>query len=260
MKARLPTGARVEPSVFLVAVLATAASFISVFSWFDPVAFPERAPSQSERRSPDEHVVFVTASEAPFIPRLAVRPSGTVRLERMPAATRDSARAVPSTSGIQETAVPVPRRPLGADMTPSPSLLPSAESHRRLAPFIILPRRRNPLAPQPGLTAAQRESVLFEIRYALPAAAATRIATREEQDSLRREMAAPGTIPGRKAGEQGLVGRAGGFPFPLFSAGPSRAERLRDSVANAEFMRLLSRLQDRVRLKRDSAHVAAPSP
>ena len=57
-----------------------------------------------------------------------------------------------------------------------------------------------------------------------------------------------------------VSGAGGSIPFPLFSRGPSRKQRMRDSIIYAENLRLLARVMERARAKRDSLRAADSLP
>jgi hypothetical protein len=82
------------------------------------------------------------------------------------------------------------------------------------------------------------------MRTALPALARARVPTQSERDATIKERMLKLHLAGRPL----LVpadGVGGGFALPLFSPGPSRAERVRDSIAFAESRPCLERLRQR---------------
>ena len=97
----------------------------------------------------------------------------------------------------------------------------------------------------------------MELGVMLPRLARNRVPTVAERDSLMRVAARENVIPGRRASFHAALG--GGISAPLFSAGPSPAERRRDSIGNAEYMVRLARLQERVRPRKDSIRIADSS-
>ena len=125
----------------------------------------------------------------------------------------------------------------------------------RATPF-SLPDVRNSLEHAP-LSAREEDSVRRELATSLARLARERRPTVAERDSLMGVAARAATIPGRPAQAGRSMG--GGIAFPLFSPGPSPAERRRDSIGNAEYVARLRRLQDRVRLRNDSVRIADSS-
>jgi hypothetical protein len=70
--------------------------------------------------------------------------------------------------------------------------------------------------------------------------------------SVREEMARGGGTHGVSGQQPGVLSAGVSIPFPLFSSGPSAAERKRNAVIDADNQARLRRLQDVVIAQRDS--------
>ncbi|MES2177662.1 MAG: hypothetical protein V4550_07325 [Gemmatimonadota bacterium] len=264
MKTRLPVNRQFDLRSLLVAVLATALSFAAVLSSVGPELFDLRQPARPDQQIAMEHVDFVERLPLPTAPPVVAGTASSAAVEgRLPETTpaADTARRREAARVIIGPAAPA-AAPSGNSVT----AVPVPYAGRGKTTLLFIPKPIDPFAPPPPLTGYQRDSLLNLMRLAVPTTAANRVATREEQDSLWRAKSSPGTIPGRKAGEQGgfvlpgpWSGRydpsktdTGGGGVTFLSPGPSRAERKRDSVANSQFLASLSRLQARARVKQDS--------
>ncbi len=190
----------------------------------------------------------------------------------------------PAQSGVREATIPrsAEARGTGAAVSPptpvsqrqdtassrivpsnavTPSLVPPAMRPGYLRTTLLPPRPRNPFLPAPLLTRTEMDSMLAILRDSMPALSRLRVMTVAERDSLMRVMANSRLVPGRPAQMPGYpsaggLSNAGGISAPLFSSGPSAAERRRDSAANVEYLARLRRLQDRVLARRESVRVA----
>lgn len=70
-------------------------------------------------------------------------------------------------------------------------------------------------------------------------------------------MGGEGAVGGNPAIRGGGMRAAGGFSLPLFSSGPSKAQRKKNEAIDAEYQMGLRRLEDRMLLKRDSIRILA---
>ncbi|MEO7454766.1 MAG: hypothetical protein ABIY52_00795 [Gemmatimonadaceae bacterium] len=144
----------------------------------------------------------------------------------------------------------------------APSLAPPPRAPRYLRSAPIAPiYGRNPFVPVAPPTRAEAESILGGMKDSLNFLVVHRVMGTAERDSLMRVMATAHVIPGRAAQMPGYppkggLSNSGMIAVPLFSAGPSAAERRRDSAANFEYLARLRRLQDRVQARRESLRVA----
>ena len=257
MRVRLPDAKRLPPASFGLAVLLAGASFALVLASAGPRLWLI-GTSSADVELPREEVVYVRARAVPPGLGTNARPSPP----RATAARNDSAG--PSRVRASGTVPPAEPPPAGATGTPRPSLLPSA-SPKKPEPFITLPKPFNPFVPPPEPTARERDSLFGESMRKPRSITSIAEQARAKRDSTMRAMGSPGTIPGRRAGDQNQGGGVGGAVGVSFlSPGPSRAERARDSSANAGFLDVLSRLKARAKLKADSLHADSlrrnPSP
>jgi hypothetical protein len=70
-------------------------------------------------------------------------------------------------------------------------------------------------------------------------------------------MGGEGAVGGSPAVHGGGMTVGGGFSLPLFSSGPSKAQRKKNEAIDAEYQLGLRRLEDRLLLKRDSIRILA---
>ena len=182
------------------------------------------------------------------------RPS-TTRRHRLPrtSATRAPSSTVPgpapSTVTIVDTTAP---HELSAAVTPMDS---GANAPSRVVNPIAV--RRPLISLSTSLDAAGRDSVWAEVRKALPLLALSRIRAQPEKDSLLRSEAlrqmtwrgGPLPISGiwSSLDVATISTGGGGISAPLFARGPTRAQRVRDSVVHADNLRRLARLAARAR-------------
>lgn len=202
------------------------------------------------RRAP-EHVVFVTPSRpvpatAPSAsqPRSsrAFAPVGARRDSGSTPAARREATAPPAaeTPGIRPNE---PASPRASDWL-ARSLAPLAADRRVAAPA------------HQSLTEAGRDSLLDSLRRALPEDLKRPVPpSPAERDSLAREESmrrrAQADVPGART--QVVLGTVS---FPFLSSGPTREQRRRDSIVNADNLARLGRLAERARARRESTIVA----
>lgn len=190
---------------------------------------------------------------------------------------RAAVPAVPLTAAARVTALPSrasvrgaePRRgaptvdsaaaPSAVAATPAEAARDASPSASRLAvprapsSLFTAPTPHNPFAAPSAPSAAERDTKLGGLRDSIAILARTRVPTREERDEQLRAAErdarlSPVHSPGIAAG--------GSIPLPLFSSGPSRRERVRDSVAFAENRARLERLAARARARVDSVRRA----
>jgi len=249
--ARLRAASAVDLPSGLIALVLTVAAFASVFVVSARTLLFQSETVLVERAIPLETLVFLEPTVS--APRVEEPPQlrPPVGVTARPAASSPRVRVVDTGS----TPAPAARAKPSTLAGPEPTFLPPYRPQSRSTPSPFeLPRARNPFVPEAQWTRAQIDSTLEEMRHAIPIFAATRTPTAAERDSLMREQARERTIPGRAPQMPGGVG--GSIGVPLFSAGPSAAERRRDSSANAEYVARLRRLQARVSASRESLRVA----
>ena len=163
------------------------------------------------------------------------------------------------TAPASPVATPAPR-----DTGSTPNNTPVLSPSTRLTwsppakPFFELEKPRLGLERRAS-TGAEQDSIARVRALEFAEAAARRVPTQAEKDEQWKEFGRPGTIPGRTAGEQGMVatrGSGGGISAPFLSAGPSKAQRRQDDSAAAVGRAILARLQERLRRKQDSLRLA----
>lgn len=245
MNARLTLRSPLSPHACAVGLVLTLTLFASVLSWIDPVVLTSTTEPEVSVAPRAERVHFVPAS----VPTLPDVPAATIFQRTARPATTDSSSRPARSEEIAPSAASA-SHPVEETNTLTPQAsrlsLPSSTWHNRDP---SLPYIREAAERRAPLTAAERDSA----NRAFAREAATRVPSAEERDSAQRAKSAPGTIPGRRAGEQG-VGVGGSIPIPLpcFCSAPSAAERKRDSVALAENLERLARLRARAQARRDS--------
>jgi hypothetical protein len=117
------------------------------------------------------------------------------------------------------------------------------------------------------LSAAERDSTLLALGAAVPELAARRVVPQGERDARAKEAMLGMRLSGRillvpPDNSGGLI--TSSIPLPVFSGGPSRAKRRRDSVAVASEQVVRDRLRQRAdslrQLRADSAAGRLPAP
>lgn len=251
--ARLRAHRAVDIWSAVVALPLTMAAFASVLVVSARTfSFDFTAP-RVDQSSPQETLVYLER------PATAVRRDEQSIPTRVPRAATERAAAAPmrvraDTASVRTSFPPTSARSEGL-AGPAPVLLPRYRPQLRSTPSPFdLPRVRNPFVPEEQWTRAQIDSMLEEMRHAIPILAAARTPTAAERDALIKEQTRERLIPGRAAQMPGAAGMS--ISVPLFAAGPSAAERRRDSAANAEYVARLRRLQARASASRESLRVA----
>lgn len=249
VNARLALSPPLSPHALAAGALLTLALFASLLSWVDPLALPSSPNPEQASTQREEEIHFVPTPVSTAAPVASPDATKFVRVPREPRIDSSSA-PVRIEPAAQPTvaAHPVPE-PTSA-LTPHASrlTLPSSTWNNRDP---SLPYLKDAVRSTAPLTAAQRDSA----NRAFAREAAARIPSADERNDAERAKSSPGTIPGRRAGEQGAIGAGGSIsiPFPFLYPGPSSAQRKRDSVALAENQDRLERLKARAQAKRDSA-------
>ena len=111
------------------------------------------------------------------------------------------------------------------------------------------------LSPRPrALTAIGADSARRALGSDVPRLALTRKPSQEEIDALLREQEREQASAWDAHRPVALPVAGGGvsMPFSLFSAGPSKAQRKRDSIVNADYVRRLRRMLAFARERLDS--------
>jgi hypothetical protein len=124
--------------------------------------------------------------------------------------------------------------------------VPTARVGPLLGP-VAIPRFR-------PLTAIGQDSARRALGADVPRLALTRKPSQEQVDEQAREQARGGTAMWESHRPVALPMAGGGVsvPFPLFAAGPSPAQRKRDSIVNADNLRRLHRMLEFARARLDS--------
>jgi hypothetical protein len=203
-------------------------------------------------RRASEHLVLVTPRRpVPPLAPSAPSPTGS-RRGFAPAGARNDSGSAPVARG--ETAAPPAAESPGVRPNEPTSPRASDWLARSLAPLAA--DRRIAATGEKPLTAAGRDSLLDSLRRALPEDLKRPVPPRPaERDSLAREESirrrAQADVPGVRP--QVVLGTVS---FPFLSSGPTREQRRRDSIVNADNLARLGRLADRARARRESTIVA----
>lgn len=246
----------------VVAFLATTALFVAAFLAMTTLRGQRREtlPAANDRTTVVEFQPPrpVAPPPRPIVPprrtspRQAVVPSPPGPVTRAPVTQSPPLITPPSTNAPRDSSrlggkIPTgPLSPLGPIFEP-----PTIESHpdpattARGAPI----SRAGVTGESPALTPSQRDSILA-LKMALIAKMSRDWVPSEEdkREIAQREKELGG---GARRGAGGL-GVGGSIPFPLFSKGPSPAERKRNEKIDADNQLRLKRLQERAVALRDS--------
>ncbi len=216
--------------------------------WLPPVAAPHPpvAPPRVTRTVPPVHTAApATPALTPPIIAPATSAAGASSISGVGARTGSAADSAASHPPIVPLA-PIqlaPTQPLRA--VPNPP----RDTHTGVGGAPVAPAAvTNSWA---SLTTAQRDSIVHAYMSGLSLNAP--MSDRERADAARRGYQPPihNGQPDAQARAQ-TVGGGVSIPLPLFSPGPSAAQRKRDSIVAAENGLRLARLHDRVLLQRDS--------
>ena len=248
MNTRRPQRPPYTRRAFVAGLLLTLGSFMSILKTTRPFLSSSEPKARTALDVSTEAVRYVTAAPRTTAPVPNAR-RATFIVPHHPTDSTASRQVPDVVVSPTESAQP--------PTAPSAALAPQASRLSLPTPSWRTPDYTRPnggkevAGPRAPLTAAERDSA----NRAFARAAAARVPSPEEKDSILQAMQRPGTIPGRRAGEQGGGGGVGGsmdVPIALFTPGPSRAERKRDSLALAENLERLARLRARMEAKRDS--------
>lgn len=234
------------------ATALTAALFTAVLATLSVRGAWRASPvSQAPPSAPREELVFVdgiTAREAPP-PESPARATTSPRV-RSAMRGPPPAPQPPATDSAASAASGTPARPRAGEET----VLRLAPPRAAAAPFArSVPR--DPFAPAGPPSAAQRDAVLGALHDSVPALARARVPTRDERDEAMRKASLDARLSPTRTPSGGLAAGVS-FSLPIFSAGPSRRERVRDSAAFAENRARLERLAARARARVDSVRRA----
>jgi hypothetical protein len=198
-----------------------------------------------------------TAVQQPTLAPMApvIRPVDVAPMTRPPEPVRDTsiAGSAPGTSKPSLTDL-VPLRDV-------PTFPPRADNVRRPAPF----GPAGVTARAGVISTGARDAIATAKMVGIGVLAARYKPTAQEKEAIRQQNepglpeygraarmdGQPRSVPLMNGGSAVAI-PLGSIAFPLFSPGPSPAERKRNAVIDAENRLLLRRLQDRVALLRDS--------
>lgn len=261
------------------AALATVLTFGAGIAVLDAT----RLPSWNVRHAAPavEQITYVAPRQVPVEPILprSERAAPVSALPTRPEPAAQAPRDIPPLAMPVPASIPPSSHDSGAIsfVVPSPSRS-STNSATTLAPSsapqLAGPRLRASIRGQTSSSsAAIRDSVLTAFSRSVPRLARERVPTQTERDERAREVAHANQRareehrPVRSSDFAGAAAQMGGFsisiPIPWLSAGPSRAERTRDSLIMLENARILKHLQaraDSARLARESRDSAPPNP
>lgn len=234
----------------VVATAITAAGFVAVFVALAPLGLRSFAAPTSGERQGEERLEYIALPPSePVVVTPSVSRAQRRRPQVAPASPMTSAESEDIASGDTASApATVAARndaPASASTRPSLSRLVPPRSARGAASWVAT--ARDPFATSAPASPAQQDSLLAELRHALPAMARARVQTASERDAAIKERMLLMRLAGRPllAPPQG-GGGGGAFDLPLFSPGRSRSERVRDSIAFEEDRPRRERLRQRV--------------
>jgi hypothetical protein len=266
------------PSV-VVSLAITAASFASAF-----VAMRSLPDWTSEARSTNIEAPVVLRFPTPVDQAPAVKPppieKRDVRSNRADPATIPSSVAPAVAPLVAPLSTPL-TMPSSAARADSSGVSAAAENSSGSPARIAAPARASgkgaPIAPagidladRAANTPAVRDSILRERMSAIPGLARTHAPSGAERaelegsqllaSALRQRVSTAGNsrdlvvLQGKGKDGVGAVGGPGivSIDFPLFSSGPSPAQRRKNETLDADYQLRLRRLQDRAYLERDS--------
>jgi hypothetical protein len=242
----------------LVASLATVVAFLLLLDTLvRATAVPVVVPTDAVTT---ERVTFVTPRPPSVEIPASLRSRGpasarsTAPLPAVPAPSRDTAASSPSAPpgpGVRHVPAAAAVVTVGA---PSSRLMPS-RSGASLVPAPGFDPFRERAAPSPEM----RDSLLRDMRDTIAIVARTLVMTGAQRDALIKEGMLRNKVSGRTLLDPGVGngtyrGGAGGIPLPFLEPGPSRGQRVRDSISFAENRARLQRLRARA----DSLRAARP--
>ncbi len=251
-----PNDAR-SPWAQAVAIAFTAAIVVAVSIPLAPRGRP--TASTTSRRAPaPEHVTYLSPTlPVPRPPPPRTREANRTRAAPPPAppASPPAVRFAPPPPDSSPTS----HAPAGASGTRPPAV-PLTVDRRRAAAGAPGGARLGPLIAPSGFSARQSLSAIGmdSARRALagdvPRLALTRKPSQAQIDAeLReRERQQASTWEAHRPVALPLAGGGVSVPFPLFAAGPSRAQRRRDSIVNADYVARLARMMKFARARLDS--------
>lgn len=219
----------------MLAMTVSAARLYELFNG----ALPARANVVTEQ------ITFVAASDRAWlsttVPAHARR--GTVAIPGIPLRTRtDAVGAAQDTRPVAQTMEDPSVDPTIPFRVVPPSHAPKPTSPSRFETF-----PRTPMT----FSKAQMESVMVTLETGI-ARAPLLPPTPAQRDSMLRDQSLRGAMARDQGRPAAVAVAAGGFPFPLFSSGPSRAQRRRDSIIHAGNVKRLENLAALARARRDS--------
>jgi len=247
---RARSTAAVDPQSALVATVLAFAAFGATFASVHGMRLRDLDLRTPVERAP-ETIAYIAPRPLAASVVLPVQPPLPTPSVAGPKSPRPAmVDVLPSPSGVDTSSA----GPLAPALNATVVTAPSA----RLAPS---PRRAGTASWIPGIVydpfveraappAAVRDSLLGDLRAAMPAMARTRVYTPSERDAVIKEGMLRNKVSGRvlldpPVGNGTYSGTSGGIDLPLFSPGPSRAVRVRDSIAYAEGRTRLARLAAR---------------
>jgi hypothetical protein len=154
--------------------------------------------------------------------------------------------------GARTGVVGVPAGVTIGSRTPNTAAYRDSVLHSRLADIARLARERKPTGTEKAaLELSQRLARTVARRATTAGNPNVHVPMGEGVDGVGAAGGALTTVRGGGAAANDLsVGS--GFPLPLFSNGPSAAQRKRNAAIDADYQAGLRRLEDRILLRRDS--------
>jgi hypothetical protein len=236
-----------ESEAVLLAAALTATAAASLFASLTHLARASRDATPVATVAPRERVTYVL----PPIPSRAATQllrEPMTRAQAPRAAYPPQATGLPSISSGHSDARSSPPTNVDTQRVRSTRLSPDAPT-RSLGPVA----QRSAFSLEKSLTHSGRDSLLQRSLTHGPDLRGFRIVSKTErvgvEDEIQKRMAVVREYePADVAGRTGMVN----ISAPLLASGPSRKQRMRDSIVHAGNMERLNRLADRARARRDS--------
>lgn len=242
-----------------IAIAFTAAIIVAVSIPLAPRG-RSTASTTSRRTSAPEQVTYLSPTLS--VPR---RPSPSPPRTREPDRPRPAPPASPASPPAVRFAPPPPdssptsRAPAGASGSRPPAVPLTVDrggsatgvaSGVRLGPLIA----PSGVSARPPLSAIGMDSARRALAGDVPRLALTRKPSQEQIDAEQRERERQqaNTWEAHRPVAVPVTGGGVSVPFPLFAAGPSRAQRRRDSIVNADYVARLARMARFARARLDS--------
>jgi hypothetical protein len=238
-----------ESEAVLLAAALTATAAASLFASLTHLARASRDSAPVATVASRERVMYLVP---PTPIRAATQP---ILREPMTRAQEPRATHPPQAAGLPQVS-----SGYSSDARSSPLTNVDTQRVRSTRPSLDAPMpllgpvaQRSAFSLEKNLNRAGRDSLLQRSLTQGPDLRGFRIVSKTErvgvEDEIQKRMAVVREYePADVAGRTGMIN----IPLPLFASGPSRKQRVRDSIVHAANMERLNRLADRARARRDS--------